>query len=1207
MSLPVETFFVTAAPHPFSGERVRRRFARGTALAQVLADLQPEERLRAHAVIAVNGETIEHARWETYLPSAGDRVAVLVLPPAGGEYAPLVLQTLLAVATITAGIVTENPFLIGAGVMQLAGAGWTGYQIATAPPIAELSSGPGPKSNTLAITGARNRANPWGPIPLILGRHRALPPYAALPYTEVVGGDVWLRVIFALSYGPVVLEHPKIGETDLSAFDGIETEFRRGYLPAQLVDKGLWDVPSGVFPASPVFGETWTVAAGGSLDGVSYLPGETITFNGLGPSSSGASWDKAQRQPFTLYPADIHQENLSLKLEPAGDWVTRTSAVDADELSVDLTFPQGLLLLAMPSGSKRAFTVEVEIRYAPAGTTDWINVGALAIRGRQQDPLYWGHRWTVDRAAAANGQFDVSLRRITVANPTNNDEVISECYWTALRTMTAEDPVAFPGLALLAMRVKPTELLSGTLDEFSCTLASIANAWDGTSWAWRPSRDPAALYRALFQAAPNRTLADEQIDLPRLQEWSGICSAEGYCFDAYVDWQLSRKEAAALICTAGRAMPAVRNGLKRSVVIDERKTEIVQVFSPRNSWGYGGQIRFPRLPHGYLVAFANAEANYKPDERIVYADGYGPATATEIERLDMLGVTDPDRAWRQARFLWAAAKRRRQRHEWFADLEALVCEPYDLVSLATDTIGAGLGAGRIKTLLLEGEDVTGFVLDVRVAMEDGKAYAVQVRSADRGLLTWPVTTTIGETDTLTLTTPVAVAAGPAVGDLVLFGERGAETIDLLIVAVEPQYDLTARITAVPAAPEIHNADTGPLPEWHSGLAALSLPAPIVTEIRSDAAVMLVGPSGVLQTRVVFVLQPVQSLPGLRLHVLQRVSGSDAPWKRAAIESETATLVAIFGVADGETYDFALQYTQPDRPAGPATVISGASVVGRLDPPSPLTDVSIAAAGNAALLRWAPIAETDVRFGGAIAFRHSPLMSGASWGDSVSIGTAAKGSDDHAWLPLKPGTYLARVFDAGGRAAAEVNAVTTRQASVLSYVGVGSVVEDPHFGGSHLGTEVVGGRLQLKETGGIDDVADWDTIADFDGVGQSMSTSGVYRFAAGIDLGSVQTVRLTSHLRATIVNLYDLIDDRTQAIDDWPDMDGVDGAPGDAAIWARFTDDDPAAAPVWSPFVRIDAQEIETRAIGEIECRLSMRDPAYQIQVSELRLTAEAAA
>jgi sulfur carrier protein ThiS len=1187
-ALPVhaETFLVVAAADPFTDARVRGRVPVGTSLADVLEQVQPDPRLRRWAIVVVNETQIPAGRWESCFPEAGDRVAIVVLPPQGGEgmpWAAVALMVVVGVVLIATGygapagaglLATVGPMV--AGVATIASAGFMAYTIATAPQIPTLASDPVPKSGTLAATSIQNRANLWGAIPRILGRHRAVPPYAALPYTEVVGGDQWLRVIFALSYGPVLIEDMKIGETGLAEFSGIETEFRRGYLPAQIVDRGAWDAAQGQFPAGPAFGDTFTIATGGTIDGVVYVAGETITFNGLAPPSSAAAWDKDQQKPFTIYPGDVYQEGLSLELTKDAGWLTRTSATEADELSVDVTFPAGLFQVAQSTtsaGAKRDFTVEIEIRYAPAGTANWISLGVFPITGRQQDPLFWGTRWRVDPrnevSGGADGRFDVSVRRLTADNPTINNEVFAKSFWTSLRTLTREDPVDVPGLAMLAMRIKPTELAHGTIDAFSCTLTSIASAWHAGAWSWRPTSDPAALYRAVLQVAPTKTLTDDQIDVTRLEEWSDFCAAKGFVFNAYVDWEMSRRDALGLIGAAGRAYPIIRNGLKRSVAIDNEKAEIVQVFTPANSWGYREQIVYPRTPHGYRIAFANEHAGYAPDERIVYADGYDATNATDIEGVDFLGVTDADQIWKNGRFYWAQRDRRFTVHSWLADVEALVCERFDRVRFAHDTIGVGLGFGRIRAVTLDGETITALVLDTRVTMEAGRSYTVQVRNADRGVLMLPVVTAAGETGTVTLANPVAAADGPETGDLVIFGETGRETLDLLVQSVEPQQDLTVRIVAIPYAPEIHNADAGTLPVWQSHVSAETLPAPVVPDIRSDANVMLAGPSGALQSRVVFSLQAVQSLPHIGVTVLQRPSGGGT-WKLATIQSRSPTLVAITGVEDGETYDFRIQYTHPDRaPSRPAT-ISAYRVIGREGLPAALAEFSIAAAGNAALLRWARIGELDVRFGGTIAFRHSPLMSGATWGTSVSIGTAVKGSDDHAWLPLKPGTYLARVFDASGRAAAEVNTITTRQASVLAFVDVGTLVEDPVFAGTHLDTEAVDGRLQLKASAGLDDEPDWDAIPDFDRAGRVPAAGGVYGFAAGLDFGAVSRVRLTSHILMTISNPLDLIDDRSRPIDDWPDIDGVDGAPGDASVWIKITDNDPAGTPVWSEFIRLDS-------------------------------------
>jgi hypothetical protein len=65
--------------------------------------------------------------------------------------------------------------------------------------MAALSAMPGTldygsTSPTLSITGALNKANLYGPIPKILGRHKVFPLYGASAYTESAGADQYLRL-----------------------------------------------------------------------------------------------------------------------------------------------------------------------------------------------------------------------------------------------------------------------------------------------------------------------------------------------------------------------------------------------------------------------------------------------------------------------------------------------------------------------------------------------------------------------------------------------------------------------------------------------------------------------------------------------------------------------------------------------------------------------------------------------------------------------------------------------------------------------------------------------------------------------------------------------------------------------------------------------------------------------------------------------------
>lgn len=277
------------------------------------------------------------------------------------------------------------------------------------------------------------------------------------------------------------------------------------------------------------------------------------------------------------------------------------------------------------------------------------------------------------------------------------------------------------------------------------------------------------------------------------------------------------------------------------------------------------------------------------------------------------------------------------------------------------------------------------------------------------------------------------------------------------------------------------------------------------------------------------------------------------------------------------------------------------VVGLGAPPAAMQGLTISAISSMALLRWNQATDLDVRIGGKVEFRHSPAMAGATWAESTSIGQARPGSDTVAVLPLKAGTFLARFVDSSG-IPGPVATVVTDGATVLPFSTVGSVSEAPLFAGSHSNTVAIGGALQLAGSLSVDDISDFDATPSLDVAG-GVVPAGIYTFAAGIDFGTVQRVRLTSIVEAATVNVIDLIDDRATDIDTWASFDGDGTANADAVVYVRTTMTDPSASPVWSDWQRLDVAEFSARAF-QFECRLSTDDPAYNILVSQLSVTAE---
>jgi len=163
-----------------------------------------------------------------------------------------------------------------------------------------------------SISGSRNQALRYEPIPLILGSHRISPPYAAAPYTERVGNDQYLRMEFVVGYGPlnIPLAEIRIGETPVTQFEEVQIEIREG----QVGDP-----------------------------------------------------------PTTLYPNHVVEESLAIELTKAAGWQQRTTADDVTVIQVELVWPQGLFWVN-DKGEYQNMGSHLQWGYRLVGTSTFTNI-----------------------------------------------------------------------------------------------------------------------------------------------------------------------------------------------------------------------------------------------------------------------------------------------------------------------------------------------------------------------------------------------------------------------------------------------------------------------------------------------------------------------------------------------------------------------------------------------------------------------------------------------------------------------------------------------------------------------------------------------------------------------------------------------------------------------------------------------------------------
>lgn len=313
---------------------------------------------------------------------------------------------------------------------------------------------------------------------------------------------------------------------------------------------------------------------------------------------------------------------------------------------------------------------------------------------------------------------------------------------------------------------------------------------------------------------------------------------------------------------------------------------------------------------------------------------------------------------------------------------------------------------------------------------------------------------------------------------------------------------------------------------------------------------------------------------------------------------------VFDIDPG-TYDFGVRVINSIGVKSEWVTKTPVEILGLLAPPAAPTGLNIQSISSLVILRWTQATDIDVLEGGTVVFRHSPELSGVTWATSTSIGDPIPGRSTQTILPLKTGTYLMRFFDSSG-VPGEITSVTTLGATVLTYANIDSITEHTAFSGTKTNCVVDTGPdpdvLKLASIGLFDDIADLDALPDLDLFG-GVDSSATYDFAAGIDLGSVDKIRLESHIKARVVNELDDFDERTGNVDDWEDFDGTNAGIADCTVWVRETDDDPAGTPTWGEWNRLDVGEYEARGF-DFQARLVSLDPAYNIYVEELSISAD---
>jgi hypothetical protein len=957
---------VVYQPHAFSTLTDYGVAGQGMTVAEIVAGLGLPEVYRDHVHVWVDDAEVPREFWGRVRPRAGRLVYVRVIPQGGGggnKAIRTVLSIVIAVAAVALGQYYGVALASSIAGSTVAASSFGAVAATAAITVAATMVGtmalnalipptiPGNDLNLGAdaspvsqpryqLTGVQNRFAPYANIPRVFGKRRIYPLLASLPYTELQGNDEYLRMALLVGWGPLRISDIRIGETPLSAFAGVEVEVREGW------------------PNDPAL---------------------------------------------TLFTRSIEQQSLSIRLEPDVYNVRRTEP-ESSEVILDITFPTGVAFYN-DQGGRDPITVEFQVQYRAVGTNDWIDpvwanaqdaffqaAGKVVVTANEASTVTASGRFVV-----AKGQYDVRVRRLT---PLRTPRHIEAAAWSVLRYVTDSQPILQKNVSLIALRIKATGQLNGVPNSINCVAESYLPVYNGASWAWQITRNPAWAYADILRRRGEESyVPDSRIDLPAIRDWALACDAQApnaaepyWCFDGVVEGG-SVFTNLKLIASHSRASFSMRDG-KFSVVRDVPQNVPVQHITPRNSFGYSGSKTFVDYPHALRVKFVNPERGYQEDERIVYDDGRNADNSSVFESLELPGCTSTTQAFRDGRYFLASGKLRPEQHTVGMDIEAVRCTLGDYVLFSHDVISVGLGASRIASLTRNASNfVTGIALEDEVNFDQGIArnYVLRVRRADgTSQIISLVSAGVGLTADVAPLTPIPPGSAPEVGDLVMFGEASRETAPMLVKKIEPGPNFTARLTLVDAQPGVWTADQGPIPAYNSFITVETPPTeakpamPGIGDVRSDETALLRQQDGTLVDRIFVQITPPQaSVVRVASYEVQFRTVGSVNWIGAPRVSIDAPTVFISGVVAGLDYEIRVRAISDANIAGDWSITITHRVVGKTTPPEPPQDFTAVARIDGVQLSWTPSPSLDIA-----GYR---IKRGPDWDDAVMVSELVPGT------------------------------------------------------------------------------------------------------------------------------------------------------------------------------------------------------------------------
>lgn len=964
--------------------------------------------LARYARCRVDGIEIKRSQWAEVAPREGARIEVLqgVKGGGGGGGGKSPIATVLSVVMIAAAVavpwLAPEAFALSTGTLfaggslttlggLVSGAIMVGglYAVNQLFPVSQPSLGLASTgdltkdSPTYSISGARNAANQLGYVPLVLGKHRHTPPLGAKSWTIWEGPDQYFNMLVVWGHAGITVNDKRIGKTPLSNFKGVTENFHAATYGNDLTLFGKSYNEQSV-GASLKASDGWVTRNIGVCEDISV----DIAFNALCTLDQKTGAPRTRAVQFQLQHATVGADdwtnfggtpvNIRAAQRTVGDYppgieirANMDGAVEFGWVSWQPVDAAAYPIELWPNKNPHVVGCDVTFSGATASVTPGVyqNNDSVIASGAKRSSVVRNFR--VEGLPRANRQ--VRVRRLT--GDSGSQYILDECTWSTARAILNQPAFNSPiPLCVSELRIKANEQLSGYVDDFNGLCESVMPAWNGTAWVDAQTSNPAAHMRYLLTSRHgiNEPYTLSKLDESTLIELYEYADANGYEFNFIADTEQNVWSRLVQVLSPARAAPTTDVDGLWGVVVDNEDKEPVQMFTPRNSWGWKVNKTMPKLPHALRVKFIDETQDYAQVEQFVYMDGYsvdganGTQKATNIIEWDYTGVTRWENLYTLAREHLARLMHRAHSVTLNTDWEWMATSRGKLVRAYSDILMDEFGSARIERLVydVDGIEVAvgrvediptdehgqplipiGLQLDDTVIFSEPAParYGIAIRNEGCKPTTYELVPEYGdeEHDTLYFKYTLFPANIPPLGGLCSVSLLEADDYaDYLVVSMDHGDNNSAEITLVPwAIGPIKAAASGPIPPYNPSIIldvtrGTSLPTPIIRDVRSDESVLIRASSGGTTPRIAaWWALSVSTEAATNLNF--QLMATDVLTSVNFFGSATALedFVAAAGVEEGRLYDVRVRALDPAT--GKTSAWSAPirhAVIGRTTPP-----------------------------------------------------------------------------------------------------------------------------------------------------------------------------------------------------------------------------------------------------------------------------------